>query len=41
MDEVLSHALIVPEGERLFKNVDMTLPPVAAGKEEKPVQAIN
>jgi ATP-dependent Lon protease len=40
MDEVLSHALIVPEGEPLFKNVDMPLP-IAAGKEEKPTQAIN
>jgi ATP-dependent Lon protease len=40
MDEVLSHALIVPAGERLFSNADMP-PPVAAGQEEKPAQAIN
>ena len=40
MDEVLSHALIVPAGERLFDNADMPLP-VAAGKEEKPARAIN
>jgi len=40
MDEVLSHALIVPAGERLFDNADMPLP-VAAGQEEKPAQAIN
>jgi ATP-dependent Lon protease len=40
MDEVLSHALIVPAGERLFDNADMPLP-VASGKEEKPARAIN
>ena len=40
MDEVLSHALIVPAGERLFDNADMPLP-VAAGQEEKPARAIN
>jgi ATP-dependent Lon protease len=40
MDEVLSHALIVPEGERMFKNADMPIP-VAAPPEEKPSQAIN
>ena len=40
MDEVLSHALIVPAGERLFDNADMPLP-VAAGPEEKPARAIN
>jgi ATP-dependent Lon protease len=40
MDEVLSHALIVPAGERLFDNADMPLP-VPAGQEEKPARAIN
>ena len=40
MDEVLSHALIVPAGERLFDNADMPLP-VAAGQKEKPARAIN
>ena len=41
MDEVLSHALIVPEGERLFKNADMPLPPPAAGGEDKSAPAFN
>jgi len=40
MDEVLGHALIVPEGEPLFKKVDIPLG-MPAAKENKPGRAIN
>jgi ATP-dependent Lon protease len=40
MDEVLGHALIVPEGEPLFKKVDIPLA-MPAAKENKPGRAIN
>jgi ATP-dependent Lon protease len=39
MDEVLSHALIVPEGEPLFKKADIPLeiPAVKAGAPERAI----
>jgi ATP-dependent Lon protease len=40
MDEVLSHALIVPKGEPLFKKVDIPLG-IPAVKEATPERAIN
>jgi ATP-dependent Lon protease len=41
MDEVLSHALIVPEGESLFSKADMPIPPPAGGAGNSQEIAIN